>query len=386
MKEKYDYIICGAGLSGLILASRIFEDRFFDDKNILLIDKDLKSSVNKTWCFWETGNSVWKDYIVKSWDTVIFKSKGFKKEKSLKNYSYKMIKSKFFLDSIINKIKQANNFDFFQDEIVDFIESENNVLVKTKSNQFLANNVFNSCVDIDEIKSKTSYPFLLQHFLGWTIETKESVFNEKKATIMDFSIDQKDETRFFYVLPLSDKKALIEFTVFSKDLLKKDEYELELIKYIKSLKIDKYKIIEDEFGVIPMTCFPFERKNTSKILNIGTAGGWTKPSSGYTFKFIEKNTIKLLAYIKKNTQFSNFKIKTRHWIYDLIFLDVLYKNNYLGSNLFTKMFSKNPMEKIFMFLDNETSITDELKITASFPKRIFTNSLVNNIGKIIRGY
>ena len=51
MKEKYDYIICGAGLSGLILASRIFEDRFFDDKNILLIDKDLKSSVNKTWCF-----------------------------------------------------------------------------------------------------------------------------------------------------------------------------------------------------------------------------------------------------------------------------------------------------------------------------------------------
>jgi len=386
MKEKYDYIICGAGLSGLILANRIFEDRFFDDKNILLIDKDLKSSVNKTWCFWETGNSVWKDYIVKSWDTVIFKSKGFKKEKSLKNYSYKMIKSKFFLDSIINKIKQANNFDFFQDEIIDFIESENNVLVKTKSNQFLANNIFNSCVDIDEIKSKTSYPFLLQHFLGWTIETKESVFNEKKATIMDFSIDQKDETRFFYVLPLSDKKALIEFTVFSKDLLKKDEYELELIKYIKSLKIDKYKIIEDEFGVIPMTCYPFERKNTSKILNIGTAGGWTKPSSGYTFKFIEKNTIKLLAHIKKNTQFSNFKIKTRHWIYDLIFLDVLYKNNYLGSNLFTKMFSKNPMEKIFMFLDNETSITDELKITASFPKRIFTNSLVNNIGKIIRGY
>ena len=386
MKEKYDYIICGARLSGLILASRIFEDRFFDGKNILLIDKDLKSSVNKTWCFWETGNSVWKDYIVKSWDTVIFKSKGFKKEKSLQNYSYKMIKSKFFLDSIINKIKQANNFDFFQDEIVDFIESENNVLVKTKSNQFLANNVFNSCVDIDEIKSKTSYPFLLQHFLGWTIETEESVFNEKKATIMDFSIDQKDETRFFYVLPLSDKKALIEFTVFSKDLLKKDEYELELIKYIKSLKIDKYKIIEDEFGVIPMTCYPFERKNTSKILNIGTAGGWTKPSSGYTFKFIEKNTIKLLSHIKKNTQLSNFKIKTRHWIYDLIFLDVLYKNNYLGSNLFTKMFSKNPMEKIFMFLDNETSITDELKITASFPKRIFTNSLVKNIVKIIRGY
>ena len=386
MKEKYDYIICGAGLSGLILANRFFEDPFFDDKNILLIEKNLNSSANKTWCFWEKGNSLWEDYIVKSWDTVIFKSEGFHKEKSLTSYSYKMIKSKYFLDSMINKLKHANNFDFCQDEILNFVESKDNVLVKTKSNQFFTNNVFNSCVDVYKIKSETSYPFLLQHFLGWTIELKESFFNEKKATIMDFSIDQKDETRFFYILPVSNKKALIEFTVFSKDLLNKDEYEFELKKYIKSLNIDNYKIIDDEFGVIPMTCYPFEKKNTSRIINIGTAGGWTKPSSGYTFKFIEKNTLKLITHMKNNTQFSNFKFKTRHWIYDLIFLDVLYNKNYLGSNLFTKMFSRNPMEKIFMFLDNETSFVDELKITASFPKRIFTNSLANNIGKIIRGY
>ena len=58
-----------------------------------------------------------------------------------------------------------------------------------------------------------------------------------------------------------------------------------------------------------MTCYPFERKNTSKILNIGTAGGWTKPSSGYTFKFIEKNTIKLLAHIKRILNFQILKSK-----------------------------------------------------------------------------
>ena len=90
--------------------------------------------------------------------------------------------------------------------------------------------------------------------------------------------------------------------------------------------------------------------------------------------------------MQKNTQFSNFKIKTRHWIYDLIFLDVLYKNNYLGSNLFTKMFSKNPMEKIFMFLDiNETSIIDELKITAHHSQKEFLPTHWCNISKIIRG-
>jgi lycopene beta-cyclase len=32
-----------------------------------------------------------------------------------------------------------------------------------------------------------------------------------------------------------------------------------------------------------MTCYPLE-KNTQRVLNIGTAGGWTKASTGYTFK------------------------------------------------------------------------------------------------------
>ena len=49
-----------------------------------------------------------------------------------------------------------------------------------------------------------------------------------------------------------------------------------------------------------MTCHPFENKNSERIIHIGTSGGWTKPSSGYTFKFIDKNTDKLIAFLKKN--------------------------------------------------------------------------------------
>ena len=46
MKIKYDYIICGAGLSGLILANKIFEDSDFDNKQILIIEKNLSNPLN----------------------------------------------------------------------------------------------------------------------------------------------------------------------------------------------------------------------------------------------------------------------------------------------------------------------------------------------------
>ena len=386
MKIKYDYIICGAGLSGLILANKIFEDSDFDKKQILIIEKNLSDPLNKTWCFWEKKNSSWDDYVIKSWDKLLFNSPNFKNETFLSEYSYKMIKSEFFIKSILQKIRNSKNFEIIEDDVLGFDESKDRVIVKTKSNKYLANQVFNSVVDIEKIKSETSFPFLLQHFLGWTIETEHDFFNDNKATIMDFNIDQNNETRFFYVLPISRNKALIEFTIFSKKLLEKKNYDIELKKYLSDLNLFKYDIVEKEFGVIPMTCHPFDNSNTDRILNIGTAGGWTKPSSGYTFKYIDKNTDKLIVSLKNNMSFSKISFKSRHWIYDLILLDVLFFKNYMGSVLFTKMFSKNSMKKIFSFLDNESSLIEELKIASSFPKVIFTKSLLRNLGKILKYY
>ena len=386
MKIKYDYIICGAGLSGLILANKIFEDSDFDNKQILIIEKNLSDPLNKTWCFWEKKNSSWDDYVIKSWDKLLFNSPNFKNETFLSEYSYKMIKSEFFIKSILQKIRNSKNFKIIEDDVLGFDESKDRVIVKTKSNKYLANQVLNSVVDIEKIKSQSSFPFLLQHFLGWTIETEHDFFDDNKATIMDFNIDQNNETRFFYVLPISRNKALIEFTIFSKNLLEKKNYDIELKKYLSNLNLFKYDIVEKEFGVIPMTCHPFDNSNTDRILNIGTAGGWTKPSSGYTFKYIDKNTDKLVVSLKNNVPFSKISFKSRHWIYDLILLDVLFFKNYMGSVLFTKMFSKNSMKKIFSFLDNESSLIEELKIASSFPKVIFTKSLLRNLGKILKHY
>ena len=384
MTKKFDYIICGAGLSGLIMVDKMFKDRFFDNKSVLLIEKDLAHKSQKTWCFWEEKQSQWDDYVIKSWDNVSFKSSNRNKETYLNHYSYKMVKSTFFVNSIINKIRNEKNFTIIEDEVNDIFQEDNLVTVKTNLNVFKSDFVFNSLFNLNDLKS--SFPLLIQHFKGWTIETSNEFFNDKVATIMDFSIKQKNDTRFFYVLPITKKRALIEFTLFSKDYLKDEEYDDELINYINSLGIDSYKILEKEKGAIPMTCHPFENINSERIIHIGTAGGWTKPSSGYTFKFIDKNTDKLISYLKENDFSKTISFKTRHWAYDLIFLDVLFNKNHIGKELFEKMFNKNKTENVFRFLDNDSSIFEEISIAYSFPKYIFTKSLLKNLGKIFKYY
>ena len=384
MTKKFDYIICGAGLSGLIMVDKIFKDRFFDNKSVLLIEKDLAHKSQKTWCFWEEKQSQWDDYVIKSWDNVSFKSSNSNKETHLNHYSYKMVKSTFFVNSIINKIRNEKNFTIIEDEVNDIFQEDNLVTVKTNLNVFKSDFVFNSLFNLNDLKS--NFPLLIQHFKGLTIETSNEFFNDKVATIMDFSIKQKNDTRFFYVLPISKKRALIEFTLFSRDYLKDEEYDDELRNYINSLGIDSYKIIEKEKGAIPMTCHPFENINSERIIHIGTAGGWTKPSSGYTFKFIDKNTDKLISYLKGNDFSKTISFKTRHWAYDLIFLDVLFNENHIGKKLFEKMFNKNKTENVFRFLDNDSSIVEEISIAYSFPKYIFTKSLFKNLGKIFKYY
>ena len=70
---QYDYIICGAGCAGLSLSMHL-SDTLFRHKKILILDKDEKTSNDRTWCFWENGKGEWDDLLHKSWDKIVFKS------------------------------------------------------------------------------------------------------------------------------------------------------------------------------------------------------------------------------------------------------------------------------------------------------------------------
>ena len=78
MNKSFDYIICGAGASGLLLANAMIKDDFFRDKKILLIEKDSKSINDRTWGLWDDKTNVLESIVYKSWDNAEFIGQSFK--------------------------------------------------------------------------------------------------------------------------------------------------------------------------------------------------------------------------------------------------------------------------------------------------------------------
>ena len=377
--QNHDYIITGSGASGLMLAYRMAKDSFFDNASILIIDKEKKTSNDRTWCFWENDKGEWDDLVHKSWNKILFDSHSYKKSIPLQSYTYKMIRSAKFYEKLWNFIDSKNNISFIKANVTSILDTAEGALVETSTGRYRAVKLLNS-IDLDQKYTRQEeYPVLLQHFTGWFIETKKNVFDDSVATFMDFTVDQKMNTRFMYVLPVSANKALFEYTLFSKDVLTKEEYELELQKYLEVNSISEYTIIEKEKGIIPMTSFKFWQDNSKNILNIGTVGGWTKASTGYTFKNTSKKTIQLIAFLKTENDFTNFRKKTRFWFYDLLMLDVLANHNHLGSNLFSKLFQRNSLKNVFRFLDEETSFIEDLRIMLSMPPLRFITALFRRV-------
>jgi lycopene beta-cyclase len=255
-------------------------------------------------------------------------------------------------------------------------------LVKTESQSFSCTTLFNSIYNPSLASNQTKYPLLQQHFVGWFIKTETPVFNPELATFMDFSVEQKGNTRFMYILPTSPTEALLEYTLFSKELLSKDEYEAEIEKYLQQLGITHYTIVEKEMGTIPMTSYPFWKHNTKNVINIGTAGGWTKASTGFTFKNADKKSSELVSFMETHTDGRMFHSKTKFWWYDLLLLDILDQKNETGSAIFSALFEKGNAPLILKFLDEETSFWEDLQVIWKCPKSIFIQALIGRLFRL----
>lgn len=378
--QHYDFIIAGGGASGLSLVYRILQEPSLKEKKILIIDKSKKQDNDRTWCFWEKEKDIFENLIFHRWGQVHFYSSYFAKKLDLQPYEYKMIRGIDFYEHVIKETKRYDNVEWHYGEVSDFQDGRNYAQVQVGDHSFRGDYIFNSIRRPDEKKLAENHHYLLQHFKGWVIETEKPYFNSDSATLMDFRISQHNDCRFMYVLPTDERRALIEYTIFSSNLLEDKEYTRELEKYISDLKgIGNYKIVHEEFGVIPMTDLPYQSVQSKHIINIGTAGGYTKPSTGYTFKRIQENTAKIVHQLKTGTRPRNEDNYTRFHLYDSTLLNVMENNLYPADKIFTKLFKGNRPSDVFAFLDEDTTFPKEVKIMIQMPSIPFIKGIINSL-------
>lgn len=279
-----------------------------------------------------------------------------------------MIRGIDFYRYCLDIIRKEPAFEIRFGEIQSIQTEGHEAVLYLGGERITADYIFNSILFEKPVLQKNEH-YLLQHFRGWVIETAKPVFNPAEATLMDFRTGQEHGTTFVYVKPFSDREALVEYTLFTETLLEPAQYEDGLRDYIRRfLQVDDYTIREEENGIIPMTNHKFPAVN-GRVINLGTAGGQTKASSGYTFRFIQKHSARITEnLIKRGNPFIPLPTgPARFRFYDSTLLHVLRYNKVPGDKVFTLLFKKNKPQRVFRFLDNETSIAEELMIISSLP-------------------
>ena len=367
---QYDYIITGAGCAGLSLLVRMIRSGGFSGKKILLIDKAEKIKNDRTWCFWEEGEGFFEPIVHKQWDKVWFHGTGYSALKDMHPYRYKMIRGIDFYNYCFDIIKQQQNITVQYGDIEKIHSDTRETFVIVHKEKITASYIFNSILFESPALKKNQFN-LMQHFKGWVIEANKNVFNPGEATLMDFRVSQQYGTAFVYIMPFSASAALVEYTLFTEALLDQGKYDEGLKAYIdKYPGMDKYIVREEEFGIIPMTNYSFPARNNN-IIFIGTAGGRTKASTGYTFQFIQKQSGEIISALLKTGKVRVQKNNKRFAFYDSVLLNVLATGKMQGDKIFTDMFSKNTITDIFSFLDNESSLMQDMRVISTLPTMPF---------------
>ena len=353
MKE-FDYIIIGGGCAGLSLAYELEIHKKLENKTLAIIEPRTEYKRDKTWSFWKVFEHNFDDCIKKNWKNFSINLPSETKHLECNNFPYETIDSGLFYKKIINKLKKNKNISFFKD-----IKDIN------QNNSF----IFNSVPSL-----KTNDNSLWQHFCGVEIKTKENIFDDGIINLMDFNCEQKGSVHFFYTLPFEKNKALVETTWLSKmsDNSLKD-YDIQIKNYIEqNLKIKNYEIIYKEEGAIPLFYPP--NVNEKNKMNIGTAGGMTRLSTGYTFLNIQEHSKYIRINIENIQSAKKFDIGKKYQFLDKIFLRVLETHPEKMPNIFSNMFSTSS-DTVIKFLSNRSNFLEDISIILKMPKFTFIKAL-----------
>ena len=379
LSQQYDIIIAGTGAAGLWTA--YYLQKQYPNLAVLLVDRETKRANDRTWCFWGDVDEEVEKLVHHTWNSIVFNSPDNTYGRSTSCPPYHMIRADHFYASMNQIISQNPSFHSYRGLIQKVGEDDESAYVVVNNQKVRANLVFDSIFNLQQwLDAQTrSYEFLWQHFIGWRIKTEKPAFNPDEAVLMDFDTPQYGSARFFYVLPITETEALVEYTVFSRELLNKNEYVSALEHYIsEKLGIRSFEIQEEEKGKIPMTDGYFEKYKSGKVVPIGTQGGYVKPTTGFAFHAIQRSAKEMI----KGLNISNWepgKIRSsskRFFFYDQLLLHILARHGHIGRSIFCALFRDNSMRRILTFLEEKSSLLDEMRIFASLPTLPFLRAIL----------
>lgn len=375
MHSHVDLVILGGGCAGLSLASRLSE--LGKDAPKVLIIEQRKSYINdRTWCFWDIENPEYQSLASHGWSKFVVANNNHSNEYNCSQHQYLMLESHHFYEYALANIGSNSNIQLIlnQEVISAPIETDRGWHIKTAKFELTAKLV----VDTRPPKKISHNDSILwQSFVGYEIQTQSDYFLPEKMVLMDFDHTFKNGLGFIYILPTTEKKALIEYTVFSENIIPKKQLITNLKKFIsQNLNTKQYEILRVEFGTLPMGNKLATQDKNSTYLFAGLFSGAARPSSGYAFQRIQswaKNCAESIS--TNNTLYAFPKDPWPESFMDGLFLNVIKQNPAMAASFFEDLFSQCDLKTVIKFMSDKASLLEYFRIIRSLPPLPFIKAL-----------
>ncbi|MEU2157632.1 lycopene cyclase family protein [Streptomyces sp. NPDC019396] len=366
-----DVVVVGGGAAGLSLAHRLVVTGAATVTVVEPPEGPLRPP-QRTWCYWDHGAGDFDEAVVASWPLLRVHGP----DSSALTFdpaplSYRMVRSAAFERMVYERLARTPNGRFLRAtaDSVRNVPGGAEVRCTTPDGRTLtlrARHVYDSRPLRALPPARTR---LLQHFRGWFVRTEADRFDTAVAELMDFRVPQpRHGLAFGYVLPLTADRALIEYTEFSRTPLTTAAYEVMLGHYTREiLGLDAFAVETAEQGVIPMTDARFPRRVGPAVFRIGTAGGATRPATGYTFAAVQRQSRAIAAALRDGRGTVPAPHRRRALAMDAVLLRALDTGRIDGPAFFTDLFRRTPTQCLLRFLDGATSIREEWSIGLRTP-------------------
>jgi len=381
--RRFDLMFAGLGPAAYALLDAL-ERRGLGGLRVALIDREATRGNDRTWCFWERDAGPFETLVSHSWSALEvhppLSSEAKGRRLPLSSYRYKMIRAGDFFAAMERRFPASETRTRFVAEVDEVTEDPGGATVRIGQELLSAPFLFDSTAA--PTAAPKGYDFLLQHFKGLDLCTESPAFDPDVATFMDFRVAQQGGTCFVYVLPTSETEALVEFTVFSKELWPRDAYDAPLEQYLHEvLGVTDYRVSREEYGVIPMSDLRVAGHSGTRIIRLGSAGGRTKGSTGFTFTRVVRHAEALAAAYAATGEPRAAEPSRLFRYLDGVMLRSLASGRVAGATFFSQLLARNPIERVLAFLDDDTTAAETLALMGTVDVPRFSVSALEVAGR-----
>jgi len=378
-ERHHRYIILGAGAAGLSLCYQLLQRGV--RAPILILDRKPSFGDDRTWCFWESRPAAFTGLAARCWHRWdVFDAQGGRTTRASEDVGYACLRGADFYAHILDEIRRHDNVTLNLGCPVEGHQSFPAHVEIRAGETYTADYAFDS----RPVEPTGGGIYFSQRFFGQIVRTEQPRFDPARCTLMDFRAPQGRGLHFFYVLPFSPTEALIENTYLQGGLPPAPtvaEHRAEIAAYLAAHHgLTDFAVTHEEAGAIPMTTRAFPRRD-GRVFFIGTAGGCTKPSSGYTFARIQEQCRQIAASASAGTLdgFRERLAPARYHLFDAVFLQAMHDRPRSFPDYFRRLFAHVPPAALAAFLSEAGTWRDDLAIIRSLPLGPFLGAAVRSM-------